>query len=279
MSMLLLSLAQAAAKPEPALKSAVEPKLINLLEMISTDDYPVEAVRAKAQGTAHVRVRVNVRGEPEACKVVTSSGHADLDGQTCDVIMGRGRFSPGKDRRRRAVIADADVRVRWVLPEERGPAPVWKAQKATLTVAPDGELRNCVLSAKLEADWTVAPPGACEQDREYQLESLLRWREGSKLHDAVIVDEQLLILDANEPWPTPGQGPGEKLIAIRALQMTFGPDGSLKSCSVVRSSGLEEENTDMCSQSEAYLGEIAADRKAETSMRFVTAVYLANEPE
>ena len=276
--MLLLSLAQAGAQSEPALKSAIEPKLLNMTEMVGTDDYPVDAVRAGAEGTAHVRVRVNPEGGAESCKVVTSSGNADLDGQTCSVILARGRFSPGKDSRHRPVLADAEVRIHWALPDT-GPEDLWTEQKSVLTIGPEGELRNCQIRAVIASKWVDAPPRVCEEANDhYSTDFLLAAREQSKLHDAVLVDDQFLLFGTNEPWPTPGVGPGEKLLGVLSLQMSVGKGGALKSCSVVRSEG-EAGPEDPCNELTPFFGRLFAGWKADTNVRYINVLYLSGEPE
>ena len=58
------------------------------------DDYPPAAIRAHQQGRVRFAIDVSALGAVTGCRIVESSGSADLDGQTCALAMRNGRFSP-----------------------------------------------------------------------------------------------------------------------------------------------------------------------------------------
>src|SRR3546814_1918850 len=64
----------------------------------TNDDYPARAMREEREGTTGFRVTYNAEGRVTSCDVTSSSGHADLDAETCKLITRRGRFNPAKDR-------------------------------------------------------------------------------------------------------------------------------------------------------------------------------------
>ena len=54
---------------------------------------------------------------PTGC-TITAPADPELDQTTCRILMTRARFTPGHNRRGRAVPGSAIGRIRWVLPEE-----------------------------------------------------------------------------------------------------------------------------------------------------------------
>ena len=73
---------------------------------IFDSDYPPAASRARATGTATVRLSVGASGRVTSCTIVRSSSHADLDSATCRLAQARFRYSPARDAQGRPV---ADV--------------------------------------------------------------------------------------------------------------------------------------------------------------------------
>lgn len=102
------------AKPVPALPPPIaqtEPET-----WIVADDYPPAALRDERQGTTLIEWDVDARGLISACRVISTSGWADLDKAACDAIQRRGSYlvAPGE---KRPVVATYSRRVRWVIPE------------------------------------------------------------------------------------------------------------------------------------------------------------------
>jgi len=64
---------------------------------ISYDDYPVEALRNRLQGTTRFEMTVDEAGRATACKVLKSSGHDVLDQQACAVLLRRAKFKPARN--------------------------------------------------------------------------------------------------------------------------------------------------------------------------------------
>jgi TonB family protein len=77
------------------------------------EEYPEEAVRARASGTAVARVAVDAAGRPANCSVVVSAGHPSLDSLTCKSILKRARFEPALDAAGKAVRSDYFARTVW----------------------------------------------------------------------------------------------------------------------------------------------------------------------
>ena len=90
--------------------------------VISNDDYPASAYRARAEGTVVARYVVGADGRVSSCEVITSSGNAALDSTTCSLIQRRFRFRPAIDADGKAGEDRKTHRVAWRLPPP--PEPV-----------------------------------------------------------------------------------------------------------------------------------------------------------
>jgi TonB family protein len=87
-----------------------------LLEMLSSDDYPAEAVRAGLQGTVDYDVDVSETGVARACRVVATGGSAVLDRRTCQLVMARAIFIPASDGQGGRRAGTFNGRLTWRLP-------------------------------------------------------------------------------------------------------------------------------------------------------------------
>jgi TonB family protein len=83
---------------------------------ITYDDYPVQALREQREGTTDFRLTFNERGSVVACEVTSSSGHTDLDAETCAIMRRRARFYPGKGRAGNPMGGTYSNRIRWQIP-------------------------------------------------------------------------------------------------------------------------------------------------------------------
>lgn len=75
--------------------------------------YPKGSLANNEQGTVHYRVKIDSRGVPKQCEVTQSSGFERLDMATCNLLMSRARFTPGRDARGKASRSTYDGRVVW----------------------------------------------------------------------------------------------------------------------------------------------------------------------
>ncbi|HYG29060.1 MAG TPA: energy transducer TonB [Allosphingosinicella sp.] len=83
---------------------------------LSSDDYPMAAIRAGAQGAVVVRALVGTSGRIERCEVVASSGHELLDDVTCRLLGRRYRYEPATGPDGRAAPGSVLHRIFWILP-------------------------------------------------------------------------------------------------------------------------------------------------------------------
>ncbi|MEO9131190.1 MAG: energy transducer TonB [Sphingomonas sp.] len=69
------------------------------LSHIRDSDYPRAAWDAGIGGTVVTGLTVGANGRVSGCKVIETSGHAELDAATCPLILKRFRFDPARDAR------------------------------------------------------------------------------------------------------------------------------------------------------------------------------------
>lgn len=86
-------------------------ELGKVARLISPEVYPRSAMLRHATGRAMVVVEVAPQGRATACRLVASSGHADLDSASCSVMMQRGMYPKSSQPKRFAV-----HRINWSLP-------------------------------------------------------------------------------------------------------------------------------------------------------------------
>ena len=133
----------------------------------SPNDYPASAVRAREEGAVRFALDVSATGAVTGCRIVESSGHPDLDGQTCASAMQHARFAPALDKRGKPVVSSFVQRTRWVLPAETRsvdaalPFGMWAESmnmvSATATVAVDAQGRVLRCTVARAANTSVDP--------------------------------------------------------------------------------------------------------------------------
>jgi outer membrane biosynthesis protein TonB len=111
---LILAMALPAANVETATSQAVAGSpSTNPASWIFPIDYPAIAQQQGWKGTVSFVLHYDERGKPSRCEVKETSGHQLLDVLTCDILMHRASFHPGKDETGAAVGGFYRNRVRW----------------------------------------------------------------------------------------------------------------------------------------------------------------------
>lgn len=87
-----------------------------IAQWISSDDYPLEALRNEWQGTTAIEWTIDRRGHVVDCRIVSSSGHRVLDDAACGAITSRGRYTPARDAQGHRTEGTMRRRVVWRLP-------------------------------------------------------------------------------------------------------------------------------------------------------------------
>ena len=134
---ILLALA-AASKPVPRKEAAEQEESTKPVgssgAWVTSDDYPAAALRDEREGTTGFRLTVGPDGLPTRCEIVASSGHADLDAKTCEVVMARARFTAGRDARGRPVGVRLDKQGALLVADDVGNT-VWRVTPAMTSAA------------------------------------------------------------------------------------------------------------------------------------------------
>lgn len=116
MSVILLALALAASDA-PVVVEPAPPHPPVVADpgrpLVYFSDYPPAALQERRGGIALVRLTINRDGEVEGCRVLRSSGHADLDLRSCQALSVRSIFLPARDSSGRRITASLTQEVRW----------------------------------------------------------------------------------------------------------------------------------------------------------------------
>lgn len=111
---------------------------------VTNDDYPSKARYEKREGTSVFRLTVGTDGLPSDCKLLSSSGHADLDAAACSLVMERARFTPATDRQGKPVVGSYTNRVRWQNPGGVMPNQIVNGtQILKFTLSREGNFTDC----------------------------------------------------------------------------------------------------------------------------------------
>lgn len=112
---MLLAMQAAPADAEAAVKGMAP--VTNPGSWVTPDDYPARALREEREGTTAFRLTIGQDGLPSDCEITTSSGHADLDAATCELLIERARFSIGRDAKGNPAGGTYSNRIRWEIPD------------------------------------------------------------------------------------------------------------------------------------------------------------------
>lgn len=79
-------------------------------------DYPSYSLANEHEGTSKFMVKVKVDGTVATCKIISSSGHEELDAATCKIVTRRAKFNPATDAKGSPVEGYFQGAVDWELP-------------------------------------------------------------------------------------------------------------------------------------------------------------------
>ena len=85
----------------------------NLQGLISSDDYPSDAIRNEEQGSVRVTLAIGTDGRVTNCSVVGSSGSRSLDNATCRIMRSRARFTPARDSNGNPAAGEYPGEINW----------------------------------------------------------------------------------------------------------------------------------------------------------------------
>ena len=233
------------------------------------DVYPLEARELEQEGVVMPGILVGKDGVPKACRIEQSSGYAELDNGTCDLVL-QMRFAPPRDAQGRNVEASFHVRLIWGLSD---PTPFGPARIAALLTLDRRQVTACTLeqSGSVPAEWVKLACPTITHEPAFYLASA---RPGER--QAVVVVE---VRPAGTP-PTP-QPPHARLAAQRLTEFEVTREGALRNCRTTRNDGFGVPRIDHQGQCGFFLvkpwfepdpaGEIPAKGTIEVSVYLPSA--------
>lgn len=87
-------------------------------QLFQPGDYPIRALREGREGTVAFRAGINEAGRVDSCEIIASSGSADLDAVTCQVVTRRARFNPVEDKAGKPVKGTWSGKADWKIPNK-----------------------------------------------------------------------------------------------------------------------------------------------------------------
>ncbi|MEH3104745.1 MAG: energy transducer TonB [Sphingomonas phyllosphaerae] len=204
---------------------------------MGADNYPPAAIRAGEQGRVVAIVAVDATGHPTGCRIDISIGSPTLEKGTCDLILARGRFTPARDAKDRAIASEVTFPIRWVLPEDGdNRQPSGPVDFATImTIAADDTIAGCEIIA----------------DGKPQTGDLTRCggsgfnpaglRASLKVAGRFRMRSDFVIRNGDTPPPMPAVPVGSRLLSMREARQTVDASGVPTNCTVAISGEWAEE--------------------------------------
>jgi protein TonB len=84
---------------------------------ITDADYRTIWINRGLEGTARFTLAIDASGRVSDCTITGSTGHAQLDAATCELLSRRARFEPARDANGEKVAGRFSSSVRWTIPE------------------------------------------------------------------------------------------------------------------------------------------------------------------
>lgn len=229
--------ASAAAEPRG-------PRLLNVQDLVTWEDYPSVSLERGQEGQVVVRVNVGPDGLVTSCKIARSSGHAPLDEQTCSLFRARARFEPARNRRGQPIASDYEQKIAWKIEHDsEAPLPrqAWSI-RSTLSIDQQGQILDCTM----EAVGLSAVPQDCELLLKALPEDAKPPASSTGAIAFTITDSYFFPVEPATVTIPPDIAGAENL-AQQISEVLIAPDGRVTDCTGIRYSGLAGPETDACS--------------------------------
>lgn len=230
-----------ASEAAPAASSEPQPVSGSLAAIVTSDDYPAEALDRNEQGTVGVLIRVDDKGAVSDCVVQESSGSAALDTQTCRLVWLRAKFKPARDKSGKAVAGTKQTRISWRIAEELAPSEPW-ALRAIVSLA-RGRSPTCRVEVEgaLKRQMPTEAETACPAGSQAAVTELEKISEAF----AELVTEQRFAIGARPKTLMPA---GDRLLGQQLAELEVDAAGNLTSCKILESTGTMPPGfPDVCS--------------------------------
>ncbi len=86
----------------------------DVTRLFGPSNYPAEARAKRLEGRSSLVLTVDASGMVVACRVVASSGHRELDNDSCRTTR-RLRFDPARDEQGRRIASEYPIQADWQL--------------------------------------------------------------------------------------------------------------------------------------------------------------------
>jgi TonB family protein len=115
-------------------------------------DYPMKAFERNAEGVTRFELLISPDGKIVDCEVTSSSGHEDLDRQTCFLATKRVQFRPARGANGQPVWGVYRTQALWALPERSIQAPPAPDLELSLNKLPEGVVEPPAVKLAYEID-------------------------------------------------------------------------------------------------------------------------------
>lgn len=215
----------------PPAGSGTPPKFLNKFEVFNLHNYPYWAKGLDEEGTVRIFVEVSPAGTVTSCRVTQSSGSANLDLGTCDLITERGKFAPARDKTGRAVAATHVTSVTWKL-EQTEP---WKVQEGRSRIIYSVGANQIVSNCRVEQQ-PVDPgfdPRTCSALRPIAQMMVLTSPGQFNWQDWEVVLESATYKGAGDEPMKVGKAEGSMLFDREIARITINPAGRISRCQII----------------------------------------------
>lgn len=264
-----LFLAPQDAAPAPSAATRAKPRG-NPGYWISDEDYPAAAIWDRKSGTVGSRLDIDAEGEPTGCTITASSGSAELDKATCDLLRARSHFYPARDAAGKPVRSDYSSQFHWVLPDGEGDFGSWVYFSQIHIVA--GRIAGCSSQSNGAGFSRVAGPcGRMGGPVPPAMIALLGKPDASAT--VTVIEMHLVAGDAAPPI----QRPAAKPFYERMIRFDVDAKGNVANCKLV--SGPVEQDPlgyvlHRCHPAMRY----APSAQGKRSVEMAVSMYLSRDP-
>ena len=253
--------------------AAIDARLLNAGSLITTEDYPMEALFRQEEGSVTVPLLATVEGRVGDCVVIQSSGSAALDGQTCRLMWMRARFEPARDRLGKPLPGHFRQKITWRLEGQQDPTPIepW-AYRTELTYYASGTISGCETQAR---GALTAEDGGCDWFRLFgAFYDGYRERAGFPVR-SIIFESSLVPGDVGAAQDVKIRE-GETLMLREVTRLLIGSDGRVADCRALRVEGPTPPPGGVCSSvvSERFVPPpVRAGQSSQKVVTMTSAVY------
>ena len=110
----------------PKAQGILYPTPIAITSWFTPNDFPREAMNQGEPNIIRFSLKVDAFGMPTSCDIITTSGIALLDSETCRLALLRARFNPIIDANGTPIASTYSSAVRWENPMAWAPVPAKK---------------------------------------------------------------------------------------------------------------------------------------------------------